>query len=258
MNRKYFLLLTLIFLSGLLFAKTTTAKNSYVEFPAIVMVGRIVAMTPYSIIVENSETETNIDNSFVKHIREKYQEDIDFRGHGFANALKLVSIEKNHMRLNFYLDNIPTIFHFDISTYTKFLPVLFMVENNLKNMKVPTGLREALATPDAMKYLKTPFVKDLMNNSWFVGVFTVHPESGKLVYQSSRYYASLDDLLTDEYAHEHRVPDMIHHGLAVTVTKSIIRGNEASRARPDNDKKSGDGGDGNIGTSKTPSIGGGK
>lgn len=257
MNKRQLLILTLFFLPGLLFATKTEVKNSYVEFPEIIMVGKIVEVTPYSIIVENSETETNIDNNFVKRIREGYLEDIDFRGHGFANALKLVSIKDDHMRLNFYLDNIPTVFHFDVTTYTQFIPLLFMVENNLKNLKVPSGLREALSTPDAMKYLKTPFIKELLEKSWFVGVFAIHPESGKLIYRSSRYYASLDELLSDEYATEHRVQDIIHQGLAVTVTKSIVRGNEASRIDPDDDSK-GEGGEGNIGTSQMPTIGGGK
>ena len=258
MRKTLFLTLLLLIFSHTLFAGKSTVKNSYVEFSEIIMVGKIVEVTPYAIIVENSYTETNIDNNFVKRIRKGYLEDLDFRGHGFANALKLVSIKDDHMRLNFYLDNIPTVFHFEVNTYTKFLPLLFMVENSLKNLKVPSGLREALSTPDAMKYLKTPFIKDLIEKSWFVGVFTIHPESGKLVYSSSRYYSSLDELLSDEYATEHRVQDIIHQGLTVTVVKGIVRGNEAATVTSEDDDTEGDGSDGNIGTSKMPTIGGGK
>ncbi len=231
-------------------------RNSYVEFPEIVMVGKVVEITPYSIIVENSDTGTNIDNSFVAYIREKFAEGIDFRDHGFANALKLVTVKDGHMRLNFYLDNIPSVFHFDVSTYTQFLPLFFIVEHNLKKMKIPAGVEDALRTPDALKYLKIPFIHKLLDNSWFIGVFTVHPQTGKLVYDSSRYYSSLDELLSDDFAQEHRVPDMIHRGLTVSVVKAIVRGHEADH--PSNQEGSGSSDSkGNIGTGHSPIVGGG-
>ncbi len=226
----FILLSTMLFVSLLHAEKDgQEVKNSFVEFPFIILVGQVIDITPHSVIVENTEHETFVSNTRIKTMRKSFYKQIDFRAHAFANAMKLVSVEDNHMRLNFFLDNINQVFHQEIRTYLDFLPLVYMFKNNMERLEVPKKLAEQLKGKNLNYYLSVPYIRDLMEKSWFAGVFKIHPESKKLVYHDSGFFESYDDLMTDDFAREYRIPNIVRAGMTMTMTTVSITGNEASR-----------------------------
>jgi len=135
-------------------------------------------------------------------------------------------MEKEHMRLNFYLDNINKVFHNSARTYLKFLPLFYLFKNNLGRLNLPKKTMNQLKKLSFNYYITLPFVKKILKDSWFVGVFRVQPESGKLVYYASRYYKNLEELQTDDFSKSFRVPQIVNAGLTVSITKIKIWGHE--------------------------------
>lgn len=240
------LLIATIFISLLHAEKDEQkVKNSFVEFPFIILVGQVVDITPHSVIVENTEHETLIPETRIQAMKKSFYKQIDFRAHAFANAMKLVSVEENHMRLNFFLDNINQVFHQEIRTYLEFLPLVYMFKNNMERLKVPKKLSEQLKGKNLNYYLSIPYIRELMEKSWFAGVFKIHPESKKLVYHDSSFFESYDDMMVDDFAREYRIPGIVRAGMTMTMTTVSITGNEASRPAEG-------GGSGGSGSSDSP------
>ncbi|MDX9727100.1 MAG: hypothetical protein RBT38_11990 [Bacteroidales bacterium] len=214
--------------------------NSIVEFPVIVIVGQIVEVTPFSVVFENTFEGTNATDEQIQKVIEYHSTSLDFRSQGFANALKIVSVKDGKMRVSFYLDNILKVFDDDVRTYMRFIPVYYMFKNNIKNMKIPKHIVEELKKHSFDHYLNLPMAKELMKNSWLAGVFRIDPESKKLVYQGARFFKNFDEMSLDEWAEEYRIPDIVRKGMVVTMTKTVVIGNESTELKKeDKDKEDG-------------------
>lgn len=238
---KKFLILILAAVSFLpLFAdnRTVGAGNSYSEFSYIVMVGQVVEITPFSVVVENTAYGTTTNDDKINALHNFFSHDTDFRSHGMANALRPVTVKDGKMRLNFYLDNILKIFDDDATTYMKYLPIYFLFQNNIEELKLPESTVEALKKQSIDYYLSLPMVKDLMRNSWIAAVFTINPSNGKLIFKTGRFFDDLDELNLSDWAEEYRIPDIIRGGMVVSMTKAIFIGNESSD--PDRQQKKSD------------------
>ncbi len=220
-----FTLITL--LSGSLIGQSMRNHRSYAEFPYIVMTGQIVEVTPFSIKVGNTAFETRATNEQVKRLVEQYlTSSVDFRAHGFARALSTIEINGKNMEMGFYLDNLTRVFHDEVQTYLRFLPLFYLMKNNIDRLKLPDHVMAEFRKLSMEDVLKMPEVKELIDNSWFVGIFRIHPDSGKLIYHASSFYQSYEDLEKDEFAREYRVPDIIRAGMTVTMTTAVVTGNE--------------------------------
>ncbi|HQM86158.1 MAG TPA: hypothetical protein PLD55_15875 [bacterium] len=224
-------ILLLLFYGNVFADKETDKKggvlDSYVEFPVIVFVGQITNLTPYSIIFENRYATTKATNDKINKLMEGYASSIDPMSHGFAKALKVVTVVDNRMRASFYLDNITSVFADDMQSYMKFLPLYYMFKHNIDMLKLPKGHVEKLKKLSLNYYMTLPMAEKIMNNSWFVGVFRIDPDSSKLIYQSSNYYSDIDELLTDDFAKEYMVDRIVKAGMVMSVTKVKIRGKES-------------------------------
>lgn len=203
-----------------------TGRNSYAEFPVIVFVGQVVEVTPFSVVFENTYAETGATDEKIKQLIEAYSSSLDHRDHGFANALKVISVKDGKMRVAFYLDNITKVFHDDVRTYMKFIPLYYVFKNNINELKVPPKMLEELKKHALNYYLNLPMAKELMSNAWLTGVFKIHPETGKLVYHAANFYKKIDDMMTDEFAAEYRIFDIVKSGMTMTVSKARVIGNE--------------------------------
>jgi hypothetical protein len=210
--------------------------DSVVEFPVIVIVGQVVEITPFSIIFENTYQGTNVTDEQINKIIEYYSSSVDFRAHGFANALRVVSVKDGKMRVSFYLDNILRVFDDDVRTYMKYIPVYYMFKNNIKNMKIPEHIVSELKKHSMDYYLNLPMAKELMKNSWLAGVFRIDPDTKKLIYQSARFFDNFDEMESDEWANGYRIPDVVKKGMVVTMTKSVVVGRESKNLKKEDDK----------------------
>lgn len=225
-----------IFFSTGLYAEET-GRNSYSEFPVIVFVGQVVEITPFSVVFENTYAETGATDEKVKQLIDAYSSSLDYRDHGFANALKVISVKDGKMRVALYLDNITKVFHDDVRTYMKFIPLYYVFRNNIKELKVSPQLMEELRKHALDYYLNLPMAKELMSNAWLAGVFQIHPETGKLVYHASNFYQTIDEMKTDDFAAEYRIFDIVKAGMTMTVSKARVIGNENFIPDPENSKK---------------------
>jgi len=215
--------------------------DSLAEFPVIVIVGQIVEVTPYSVVFENTFEGTNVTDEQIKKIIEYYSSAVDFRAHGFANALKVVSVKNGKMRVSFYLDNILKIFDDDVRTYMKYIPVYYMFRSNIQDMRIPKEVVAELKKHSYEYYLNLPMAKELMNNSWLAGVFRIDPDSAKLVYQGARFFSNIDEMMIDDWANEYRIPDIVRKGMVLTMTRAVVAGNESNDPVKEEDKENKDG-----------------
>lgn len=226
--KKLISLIFVIFSVSCLFAARTVEKgNSYAEFPVVVFVGQIVEVTPFSVTFENTAYGTATSNERISQLFTQLASEPDFRSHGLANALRAASVKDGKMRLSFYLDNILQIFDDNVTTYTRYIPLYFLVRNNIQEMKLPEKTIESLKKHDLDYYLSIPMAQELMRNTWLAGVFQVNPENDKLIYKSARFFDNLDELNQSEWAQNFRIPDIVKSGLAVTMTKAIFIGDES-------------------------------
>lgn len=248
----FFLLLFIIALATPAFAEEPPVKDSFVQFPYVVFVGQVVDITPQSVIVQNTRATTELDNDRLTQLINRLSNNHEDASHAFGSTLKLVTVNNGHMQLNFYLDNINTVFHQDINTYLQFLPLFYMFKNNIKEMDIPKDLVAKLNAVALDKYISLPLVKEIMKNSWFAGIFRVNPESQKLVYYDSRFYENFEELQQDDMAREFNVEKIVEKGMAVTMSVTTIRGNESKISSMKNTSKNG-----KIGGNKKPLNGGG-
>ncbi len=211
--------------------------DSIVEFPVIVIVGQVVEITPFSIVFENTYQGTNVTDEQIKNIVEYYSSSIDPMAHGFANALRVVSVKDGKMRVAFYLDNILRVFDDDVRTYMKYIPVYYMFRNNIQDMKIPKKVVEELKKHSYDYYLNLPMAKELMKNSWLAGVFRIDPDTKKLIYQSARFFDNFDEMESDEWANGYRIPDIVKKGMVVTMTKSIVVGKESQNVKKEDEQE---------------------
>jgi uncharacterized membrane protein len=209
-----------------LYGQSTRNHRSYVEVPYIVMTGQIVEITPFSIKVGNTAYETRATNEQVRRLVEEHLRSLDFRSHGFGRALNTVEIKDGRMQMGFYLDNLTKVFHDEVQTYMRFLPLLYLFQNNTEILNLPDKVKKDLKKLSMENVLGFDYVKNLLQNSWFVGVFKIHPDTGKLIYHASNFYKNYDDIESDEFAQEYRVPGIIKAGMTVTMTKAVITGDE--------------------------------
>jgi len=151
----------------------------------------------------------------------------------------VVSVKDGKMRVSFYLDNILRVFDDDVRTYMRYIPVYYMFKSNIKNMKIPKHIVEELKKHSLDYYLNLPMAKELMEKSWIAGVFRIDPDSKKLVYQSARFFDNFDEMAADEWAREYRIPGIVRKGMVVTMTKSVVVGNESKdvKKKDEDDKE---------------------
>ena len=237
--RKIFVLFFVIAVQFALFAdRNVGAGNSYSEFPFIIFVGQIVDITPYSVIIENTLYETSTSSEHIRNLIEVFSRDLDFRSHGMANALRAASVKDGKMRLSFYLDNITKIFSDDASTYVRYLPLMHLFENNIKDIMLTPQQIEDIKKISADYFLNLPMTKDLVKNSWLAGVFQISPSNDKLIYKSARFFKTFEDLNQSVWAQNYRIPDIVRSGMTVSMTKAVFIGSE-SKDKKENDSKDG-------------------
>ena len=225
-------LLALLFIVSLTFPffaeeRIAGAGNSYSEFPFIIFVGQIVEVTPFSVTFENTLYETKANDAKIRNLFTALSRENDFRSHGMANALRAASVKDGKMRITFYLDNVLLIFDDNVTTYMRYIPLYYLFRNNIEDFKLPEATMESLKKQSMDYYLTIPMVQDLMKNSWLAGVFQVNPDNDKLIYKSARFFDSIDELNSSEWAQEYRIPDIVRAGLAVSMTKAIYIGHES-------------------------------
>lgn len=238
MKKMIFTIFLAILLGGNLFGEIKVNEgDSVVEFPSIVFVGQIVEITPFSVVFENTFADTKATDEQIKKLVEYYSSSIDFRSHGFANAMQVLSVKDGKMRVSLYLDNITKVFSDDVKTYMKFIPLFYMFRNNIKEMKLPVKMMDELKKQSMDYYLQLPMAKEMMSKSWVAGVFRIDPETSKLVYHGSRLYNNIEELKADKFAQEFRVFDIVKAGMTMTMTKARVFGNESTRAKKDDKDK---------------------
>jgi hypothetical protein len=237
--KRIIILILSVFISFSISGKKLINKgDSVVEFPVIVLVGQVVEINPYSIVFENTYTETRASKEQISDIVEFYSNSVDFRAHGLVNALRAVSVKDGKMRFSLYLDNILKIFDDDVSTYMKFIPVYYMFRNNIKEMNVPKKVLDELKKFSLDYYLSIPMAQELMKNSWIAGVFQIDPQSSKLVYKSARFFNDFNEMSVSEWANGYRIPDIVRAGMIVTMTKAVVIGKESQEEVINKDKDS--------------------
>ncbi|HDT11534.1 MAG TPA: hypothetical protein ENN58_02220 [bacterium] len=118
----------------------------------------------------------------------------------------------------------------------KFLPAYYIFRNNIKKFKLPPDVMKELKKHSLDYYLKLPEIREILDNAWFVGVFRIHPDTGKLIYHAANYYKTYEEIETDEFAQQYRVPGIIKAGMTVTMTKAVVRGRELKK---DDEKEEG-------------------
>ncbi|MBP5406738.1 hypothetical protein J6Z19_06285 [bacterium] len=236
--RKILVLIFVVALNFTLFADRTAGKgNSYSEFPFIVLVGQLVEINPFSVVFENTLYEANTDTEKIGRLIEVFEKDTDFRSHGMANALRAASVKNGKMRLSFYVDNIFRIFSNDASTYVRYLPLLHLFENNIKEVMLTPEQVERIKKISAEYVLNLPAAKELIKNSWLAGVFQISPTDGKLVYKSARFFKDFDELNQSEWARNYRIPDIVRRGMTVSMTKAIFIGHESENVKSEEKEK---------------------
>lgn len=238
--RKISVLIFVIALNFVLFAdRVVEPGNSYSEFPFIIFVGQIVEVTPFSVVFENTLYETNTTTEKIAQLIQVFDKDTDFRSHGMANALRAASVKNGKMRLSFYLDNITRIFSDDASTYVRYVPLMHLFENNIKEMMFSSEQIEEIKKLSAQYFLDLPMTKELIKNSWLAGVFQISPSNEKLIYKSARFFKDFDELNQSDWARNYRIPDIVRKGMTVSMTKAIFIGHESEKAKKDGKKEKG-------------------
>lgn len=236
--RKISVLIFVIALNFALFAdRTVEPGNSYSEFPFIVFVGQLVEITPFSVIFENTLYETDTTTEKIGQLIKVFERDTDFRSHGMANALRAASVKNGKMRLSFYLDNIPRIFSNDASTYVRYVPLMHLFENNIKEMTLNPEQIEEIKKLSAQYFMDLPMTKELIKNSWLAGVFQISPSNDKLIYKSARFFKNFEELEQSTWANNYRIPDIVRKGMTVSMTKAIFIGHESEKAKKGNKEK---------------------
>ncbi len=237
--KKIVCLILSLFAAAALFAGSRNVEpgNSYTEFPTIVIVGQVVEVDPFKVVIENTYQETFATTDRVRAISDYFfTSTTDYSAHGFAMALKAVTIEKNRMRMTMYADNIFQIFDDDVSTYMRYIPLLFLYKDKIKDMNLPKETIEMLNKIPVDYFLNNDIVKDLMNNVWIAGVFRINPQNKKLIFQSGQIFENFEQMDLSGWASEYRIPDIVRSGLVVSMTKQIIIGNEANHPDEGNGK----------------------
>jgi hypothetical protein len=143
------------------------------------------------------------------------------------------------MRLSFYLDNITKIFSDDASTYVRYVPLMHLFDNNIKDMMLSPEQIEEIKKLSAQYFLDLPMTKELMKNSWLAGVFQISPSNDKLIYKSARFFKNFEELEASDWARDYRIPDIVKKGLTVSMTKAIFIGHESENAESKDKGKGG-------------------
>lgn len=238
--RKIFALVFIIALNFALFADRVVGDgDSYSEFPFIIFVGQLVEVTPFSVVFENTLYETTTSTEKIGQLIKVFDRDTDFRAHGMANALRAASVKDGKMRLSFYLDNITKIFSDDASTYVRYVPLMHLFDNNIKDMMLSPEQIEEIKKLSAQYFLDLPMTKELMKNSWLAGVFQISPSNDKLIYKSARFFKNFEELEASDWARDYRIPDIVKKGLTVSMTKAIFIGHESENAESKDKGKGG-------------------
>lgn len=208
-------------------------RNSLAYFPAIVIVGQVVAVNPKMIAIQNTREKTTLTSLRLDSLRDRLRDSKDDADNAFSKALRTITVTPDeHMQMNFYFDTVTQTFHDDANTYQQFLPLFYMFKSNIKEVQqFPKDLIEKFAAFKNDYYLTIPFVKKLMSNAWFAAVFRIHPETKKLVYQSSRFYENYEELESDPYAREHMITDIVNKGMTTTLNVALVKGNEEAWAK---------------------------
>lgn len=236
--RKISVLVFIIALNFALFAdKVVGEGNSYSEFPFIIFVGQLVEITPFSVVFENTLYETTTNTEKIGQLIQVFEKDTDFRSHGMANALRAASVKDGKMRLSFYLDNVSRIFSDDASTYVRYVPLMHLFENNIKEITLTPEQIEEIKKLSAEYFLNLPMTKELIKNSWLAGVFQISPSNGRLVYKSARFFKDFEELNQSDWARNYRIQDIIRKGMTVSMTKAIFIGDESKNAKSDDKDK---------------------
>ena len=236
--RKISVLVFVIALNFALFAdKVVGEGNSYSEFPFIIFVGQLVEITPFSVVFENTLYETTTNTEKIGQLIQVFEKDTDFRSHGMANALRAASVKDGKMRLSFYLDNVSRIFSDDASTYVRYVPLMHLFENNIKEITLTPEQIEEIKKLSAEYFLNLPMTKELIKNSWLAGVFQISPSNGRLVYKSARFFKDFEELSQSDWARNYRIQDIIRKGMTVSMTKAIFIGDESKNAKSDDKDK---------------------
>ncbi|HOW50441.1 MAG TPA: hypothetical protein PLV42_00190 [bacterium] len=212
-------------------------RNSFIEFPTIVLVGQVVDITPTSVTIGNTAFTTALSPDRLATLRAKLESSYNTIDKGFLRALRLVSVKDDHMQMTFYPDMLAKIFHDDANTYLQYLPLFYLVQNNIKQMQLPEGIVERLKKVSFDYYLTIPFVKKIMKNAWGAAVFQIHPETNKLLYVASRFYEDYDEMMVDDFAKEYMIPQIVQRGMTLTANVSIVRGKERSWTKESIHKK---------------------
>ena len=236
--RKISVFVFIIALNFALFAdKVVGEGNSYSEFPFIIFVGQLVEITPFSVVFENTLYETTTNTEKIGQLIQVFEKDTDFRSHGMANALRAASVKDGKMRLSFYLDNVSRIFSDDASTYVRYVPLMHLFENNIKEITLTPEQIEEIKKLSAEYFLNLPMTKELIKNSWLAGVFQISPSNGRLVYKSARFFKDFEELSQSDWARNYRIQDIIRKGMTVSMTKAIFIGDESKNAKSDDKDK---------------------
>jgi|GEM_PF-1427249 len=212
-------------------------RNSYIEFPTIVLVGQVTDITLRSVTFSNPIYETPLTVERLDRARTKLESSRNETDKGFLRALRLVSVKNDHMQMTFYPDMMTKIFHDDLNTYQQYLPLFFLMKNNLKEMALPQSMLDRLKAVAIDTYLTIPFVKKIMKDAWGAAVFQIHPETNKLLYVASRFYENYDEMIADEFAKEYMIPEIVRRGMTVSATVAVVRGDEKEWLKEDVHKK---------------------
>lgn len=198
---------------------------SVAYFPSVVIVGQVTNINPKFIEIRNPRYGTPLTDGNLERLIARLGRSHDMLDKGFVKLLRTVTVTPDsHMQMTFYLDNVAQIFHDDANTYLQFLPLFYMFKSNLKELKVPGVVIEKMKKMSFEAFLDVPFIKKIMSDSWFVAVFQIHPETNKLVYQSSRFYENYEELLADDFAKEHQVAQIVERGMTTTVNMAVVTG----------------------------------
>ncbi len=217
----------------------TAVRDSLAFFPAIVIVGQVTAVTPFSVTIQNTRHPTTLTSENLQKLLIRLADSKDDAESAFHKTLRTIAITPdNHMQMVFYFDTVSQVFHDEVNTYQQFLPLFYLFKRNIKEMQENSkDLFEKFAKRPIESYLSIPFVKKIMQNAWIAAVFRIHPETKKIVYQHSRFYDNYDELSEDEYAKTYLIPQIVERGLTTTLTVAVVRGHESEWAKEDVHKK---------------------
>ncbi len=226
--------------------KETPVRDSLAFFPAIVIVGQVVGVTPFSVTIQNTRYPTTLTPENLQKLLTRLANSKDDAESAFHKTLRTIAITPDHhMQMVFYFDTVNQVFHDEINTYQQFLPLFYLFKSNIKQMQESSkDLFEKFAKRPVESYLSIPFVKKIMTNAWFAAVFRIHPETKKIIYQHSRFYENYEELEEDDYAKAHLISQIVERGLTTTLTVAVVQGHESEWAKEDVHQKYKEGGAG--------------